>query len=109
LARSITPKPTVNPPAAITRMLIGAALCSGITRLVSVPLVAGWTGLLGLILFLHFGLFDLLVFAWQSAGVRAEPIMRAPADGQVPRRVLGERAGSRVSRSGAPGVFYSAS
>lgn len=34
--------------------------------------------MLGLILLLHFGTFDLLALLWQSAGVNAEPIMRSP-------------------------------
>jgi len=39
---------------------------------------AGWLGMLGLVLFLHFGVFHLLALAWQRAGVNVEPIMRAP-------------------------------
>jgi len=42
------------------------------------PLLQGWTGMLGLILLLHFGTFQILGLAWQSAGVDARPIMSAP-------------------------------
>ncbi len=42
------------------------------------PLVRGWVGLLGLILVLHFGSFELIALGWQSLGVNAEPIMQAP-------------------------------
>ena len=42
------------------------------------PLLTGWLGMLGIILFLHFGLFDLIALAWQSAGVNARPVMRSP-------------------------------
>jgi hypothetical protein len=42
------------------------------------PLLRGWTGMLGLILILHFGTFQLVALVWQSLGVKAEPIMSAP-------------------------------
>ena len=41
-------------------------------------LIRGWTGMVGLILTLHFGLFQMVALLWQHLGVRAEPIMRAP-------------------------------
>jgi Membrane bound O-acyl transferase family len=42
------------------------------------PLLRGWTGMLGLILLLHFGSFQLIALAWQTLGVNAKPIMSAP-------------------------------
>lgn len=42
------------------------------------PLLRGWTGMLGLILLLHFGSFQLIALAWQTFGVNAKPIMSAP-------------------------------
>jgi hypothetical protein len=42
------------------------------------PLLRGWVGLLGLILVLHFGSFELIALGWQSLGVNAEPIMQSP-------------------------------
>jgi alginate O-acetyltransferase complex protein AlgI len=42
------------------------------------PLLRGWMGMLGLILILHFGSFQIIALLWQSIGVRAEPIMSAP-------------------------------
>ena len=41
-------------------------------------LLQAWTGLLGLILILHFGLFHLLALGWQAGGAGAQPIMRSP-------------------------------
>ena len=37
-----------------------------------------WVGMLGLILLLHFGTFQMVALLWQRLGVRAEPIMSAP-------------------------------
>jgi alginate O-acetyltransferase complex protein AlgI len=42
------------------------------------PLLRGWIGMLGLILLLHFGSFQLVSLAWQRAGICAPPIMAAP-------------------------------
>jgi len=42
------------------------------------PLMRGWAGMLGLILLLHFGTFQVVGLVWQSFGVKAKPIMSAP-------------------------------
>jgi hypothetical protein len=42
-------------------------------------LFAGWIGMIGLVIALHFGAFHLLALAWQRAGINAAPIMRSPA------------------------------
>jgi predicted DCC family thiol-disulfide oxidoreductase YuxK len=42
------------------------------------PIAAGWVGMVGVILCLHFGSFQLLALAWQRAGVNAVPLMREP-------------------------------
>ena len=42
------------------------------------PFLVGWVGFLGLLMLVHFGVFHLLTLCWQSAGVPAAPIMRAP-------------------------------
>jgi hypothetical protein len=59
---------------------LGAALLWVVAR--SVPqretLLRGWFGMLGLILLLHFGTFQIVGLMWQSIGVKAAPIMTAP-------------------------------
>jgi Membrane bound O-acyl transferase family len=66
--------------AALAKTLAGIALIALATwNLQSVPpLIAGWLGMAGLVLLLHFGTFQILALIWQSAGVNAEPIMRSP-------------------------------
>jgi hypothetical protein len=41
-------------------------------------LLRGWIGMLGLILLLHFGTFQILALVWQRLGVKAKSIMSAP-------------------------------
>jgi hypothetical protein len=55
------------------------------------PLLRGWLGMLGLILLLHFGTFQIVALLWQSLGVKAEPIMSAP----LRSTTLGEFWGKR--------------
>jgi Membrane bound O-acyl transferase family len=42
------------------------------------PLLRGWVGMLGLILLLHFGSFEVVALVWQRLGVNARPIMSSP-------------------------------
>ncbi len=42
------------------------------------PIAAGWVGMVGVILCLHFGTFQLLALAWQRSGVNARSLMQEP-------------------------------
>ena len=61
----------------IATVAFGATLIWGVARFVLLhdALLAGWTGMVGLILLLHFGTFHLIALLWQRAGVDARPIM----------------------------------
>jgi Membrane bound O-acyl transferase family len=65
---------------AMFETILGATLLWVVARFVppQLALVRGWAGMLGLILILHFGTFQLVALLWQSLGVGAEPIMSAP-------------------------------
>lgn len=55
------------------------------------PLLRGWIGMLGLVLLLHFGTFQVVALFWQSAGVRATPIMAAPLRAESLSEFWGKR------------------
>jgi Membrane bound O-acyl transferase family len=59
---------------------LGAGLLWVVAR--SVPqretLLRGWAGMVGLILLLHFGTFQIVSLVWQSIGIKAVPIMMTP-------------------------------
>jgi len=42
------------------------------------PLLRGWAGMVGAILLLHFGVFQMVALFWQARGVNAQAIMAAP-------------------------------
>ena len=44
----------------------------------SFALARGWTGMIGIVLLLHFGVFDVLSWAWRRLGVDAKPLMDRP-------------------------------
>jgi hypothetical protein len=45
---------------------------------ISSPILFGWAGMLGTILLLHFGIFQLISCIWRHAGVDAPPLMNHP-------------------------------
>jgi D-alanyl-lipoteichoic acid acyltransferase DltB (MBOAT superfamily) len=65
---------------AISETTFGVVLLWVVARSVpqGEPLLRGWVGMLGLILLLHFGTFQIISLLWESFGVNAKPIMSAP-------------------------------
>ena len=55
------------------------------------PLLGGWIGMLGLVLFLHFGTFHLIALAWRRAGVDVKPIMQKPLKSHSLSELWGKR------------------
>ena len=78
---------------AIAAMLAGTTVVWVICRFIPPvdPLLAGWIGMIGLVLLLHFGLFHLLALLWQWMGVNAQPLMDHP----LRSRSIGEFWGRR--------------
>jgi Membrane bound O-acyl transferase family len=76
----------VSPPAPMTWLwatfetILGATLLWFVPRSIpqGQPLLRGWVGMVGLILLLHFGTFQIVALLWQSLGVKTVPIMSAP-------------------------------
>jgi hypothetical protein len=66
--------------AALFKTVAGATLIWVVARHIPAheAFIRGWVGMLGLILLLHFGSFEVIAFFWQSLGVDAAPIMSAP-------------------------------
>jgi alginate O-acetyltransferase complex protein AlgI len=79
--------------AAVSKALAGVALVRVGGRLVSArhPLAGGWVGMLGIVLFLHFGTFHLVALAWQRAGTHVKPIMQRPLASRSLSELWGKR------------------
>ena len=60
------------------RIVLGAFLLFAVAHRIREPIFAGWVGMTGMILMLHFGLFALLSLGWRALRVDAAPIMDAP-------------------------------
>lgn len=63
---------------ATVRILLGLVLLFVVARLAHSTILTGWLGMLGMILILHFGLFDLASIGWRALRVDAPPIMNRP-------------------------------
>jgi hypothetical protein len=85
-ARFMATERPVAPPharewaAATAKTLLGIAFIGFVARrpVAANTLLDGWIGMVGIVLFLHFGLFNIISLIWRSAGVEAQPIMRSP-------------------------------
>jgi alginate O-acetyltransferase complex protein AlgI len=65
--------------AATAKLLAGVGWVLAAARYAATePFLAGWVGIAGLLLSLHFGAFHFLSIVWRTAGVSAQPIMKAP-------------------------------
>jgi predicted DCC family thiol-disulfide oxidoreductase YuxK len=63
---------------AAIRILFGAFLLFVAARQSTDPIFTGWIGMIGMILILHFGLFDLASAAWRALRVNASSLMDRP-------------------------------
>lgn len=79
-SRRFVPAPRFN-----EWLLVIAKIIVGITLLVVVTplahrnrLLAGWTGMVGIVFIVHFGLFHVLSLCWRQFGIDAQAIMNAP-------------------------------
>ncbi|MEY2505153.1 MAG: hypothetical protein QOG27_1433 [Verrucomicrobiota bacterium] len=63
---------------ASANLLTGTFLLFAVARRAADPILAGWIGMAGVVLILHFGLFALLSAGWRAFRVDAPPIMNAP-------------------------------
>lgn len=88
-------------------ILCGVTLIWGVTRYAREinPLLAGWTGMVGLVFLLHFGLFHLLSLAWRARGVHAPPLMRAPLLARSLGEFWGERWNTAFNQLAAKFIF----
>jgi hypothetical protein len=79
-SRHVPPPAPIGWLRAIFKTILGAILLWVVTRSIpqEEPLLRGWVALLGLILLLHFGTFQIIALFWKSVGVNAKAIMSAP-------------------------------
>jgi Membrane bound O-acyl transferase family len=66
--------------AATWKLMLGVALLFGVARRIppQQEYLAGWIGMIGIVLILHFGVFHLLSCLWRGVGVEARALMNRP-------------------------------
>ena len=74
----------------LVKLIVGAVLLWGVAPVLE-GMVAGWVGMTGMVLMLHFGLFHLLAVFWRARGVCVEPIMNRPLQAKSLAEFWGER------------------
>jgi predicted DCC family thiol-disulfide oxidoreductase YuxK len=84
--------------APMAKIFLGAVLLFGVARFAHPPLLTSWIGMIGMILILHFGLFQLLAIGWRKAGIDVEPIMNAPLWSKSISEFWGRRWNSAFNR-----------
>jgi len=89
----------------LAKVFLGAVLVFGIARFADQPLLAGWIGMIGIILILHFGLFHLLAIGWGTVGIDAGSIMEAPLRSKSISEFWGRRWNAAFNRLALDFVF----
>jgi hypothetical protein len=74
-------------------------------RFPDAPTTKAWIGMIGLVMMLHFGLLNLIAFAWQSRGVEAKPIMDAPLAARSVAEFWGRRWNTAFRDLSTPLLF----
>ncbi|HET8964949.1 MAG TPA: MBOAT family protein [Candidatus Acidoferrum sp.] len=79
--------------AGIAKTLTGVALVCAGARTISAghPVLGGWTGMVGLVLVLHFGTCHLVALGWQRTGLPVKPIMQRPFASRSLTELWGKR------------------
>jgi alginate O-acetyltransferase complex protein AlgI len=92
---------------ALAKTLAGAVLvgCGARLALPLHPLLAGWVGMIGIVIGLHFGMFHLLSLLWRKEGVDAPPLMCAPVRATSLAEFWGKRWNRGFTNLVGPHVF----
>jgi len=76
---------------ALVRITAGALLIWLAIPAIENSIISGWLGMAGVLLILHFGLFEIFAALWNRAGFPVRPIMKAPWRARSLAEFWGER------------------